>query len=110
MGQIPVQQLAKMMGIAEQDLIFKLKSIGVRVDEKDPQIDTEVMQAILQGKRLTQPREVILRDAEEQKNAPPPPPQRRVPTRRPTGSRTAISCASYWASRCPASRARTSIG
>ena len=46
MGKIPVQQLAKMMGIAEQDLVFKLKSIGVRVDEKEPHIDTEIVQAI----------------------------------------------------------------
>ncbi len=83
MGKIPVQQLAKMMGISEQDLVFKLKSIGVRVDDKEPHIDTEVMQALIQGKRLTQPREVILRDKED-KSAPPPP--RRPPARRPTGS------------------------
>ena len=83
MGKIPVQQLAKMMGIAEQDLIFKLKSIGVRVDDKEPAIDTEVVQAILQGKRLTQPREVILRDKADQGTAPPP---RRIQPRRPTGS------------------------
>ena len=83
MGKIPVQQLAKMMGISEQDLVFKLKSIGVRVDDKEPHIDTEVMQALIQGKRLTQPREVILRDKED-KSAPPPP--RRPAPRRPTGS------------------------
>ncbi len=67
MDKIPVEQLAKMMGIAKQDLMFKLRSIGVRVDEENPFIDTEIVKAIVQGKRLTQPREVILRDAEEKK-------------------------------------------
>ena len=83
MGKIPVEQLAKMMGISEQDLTFKLKSIGVRVDEKE--IDSEVVQAMLQGKRMTQPREVILRDKEDKTAAAAAP--RRVPPRRvPTGS------------------------
>ena len=51
-----------MMGIANQDLVFKLKSIGVRVEGDDAHIDTDIISAILQGKKLPHPREVILRD------------------------------------------------
>jgi len=51
-----------MMAISNQDLIFKLKSIGVRVEGDDAHIDTDIIQAILQGKKLPHPREVILRD------------------------------------------------
>ena len=51
-----------MMGISNQDLVFKLKSIGVRVEGDDAGIDTDIIQAILQGKKLPHPREVILRD------------------------------------------------
>src|SRR3954449_13518950 len=62
MGKIRVQDLAKRMGISNQDLVFKLKSIGARVEGEDAQIDTDIIQAILQGKKLPHPREVILRD------------------------------------------------
>ena len=82
MGKIKVQDLAKRMGVAEQDLLFKLKSIGVRVDEQDL-IDSSVIQAILEGKRLPQPREVILRDEEAKATAPSrrrPPPRRMPPS------------------------------
>ena len=50
MGKIRVQDLAKMMNLPSQELIFKLKSIGVRVEGDDAQIDTDTLQAILQGK------------------------------------------------------------
>ncbi|MEM1204741.1 MAG: translation initiation factor IF-2 [Acidobacteriota bacterium] len=53
-----------MMKLPEQDLMFKLKSIGVRIEGEDAAIDSDIIQAILQGKRLPQPREVILRDNE----------------------------------------------
>src|SRR5436305_13582749 len=66
MGKIRVQDLARMMQISNQDLIFKLKSIGVRVEGDDAQLDTDIIQAILAGKKLPHPREVILRDAPEQ--------------------------------------------
>ena len=81
MGKIRIRELAEKMGVPEQDLLFKLKSIGVRVDEEDAQIDTSVIQAILEGKRLPQPREVILRD-EEAKASAPASPRRRAPQRR----------------------------
>jgi translation initiation factor IF-2 len=90
MGKIRVQDLAKMMAISNQDLIFKLKSIGVRVEGDDAAIDTDIIQAILQGKKLPHPREVILRDeqspsgvdpARRRAAAAPPPPQ--IPSRRP---------------------------
>ena len=66
MGKIRVQDLAKMMGISNQDLVFKLKSIGVRVEGDDAHIDTDIINAILQGKKLPHPREVILRDEQAQ--------------------------------------------
>ncbi len=79
MGKIRVQDLARMMSISNQDLVFKMKSIGVRVEGDDAHIDSETLQAIIQGKKLPHPREVILRDepaaAEVQrKRAPAPAP------------------------------------
>ncbi len=76
-----------MMGISNQDLVFKLKSIGVRVEGDDAHIDTDIVTAILQGKKLPHPREVILRDEQ----APPvdatrrrgPAPAPAAPARRP---------------------------
>ena len=35
MGKIRVKDLAQKMGVPEQDLLFKLKSIGVRVDDEE---------------------------------------------------------------------------
>ncbi len=86
-----------MMGISNQDLVFKLKSIGVRVEGDDAHIDTDIVQAILQGKKLPHPREVILRD-EQTPNAvdparrrtaaaPPPPTAARRPPPSPLGPR-----------------------
>jgi translation initiation factor IF-2 len=82
MGKIRVQDLAKKMGIGNQDLLFKLRSIGVRVEGDDANIDTDIIAAILQGKSLPNPREVILRDEQAKTTAPPP---RRRPT--PAGRR-----------------------
>jgi translation initiation factor IF-2 len=48
----------------DQDLIFKLRSIGVRVEGKDALVDTDVLKAVLEGKRVATPREVIVRDEE----------------------------------------------
>jgi translation initiation factor IF-2 len=96
MGKIRVQDLAKMMGISNQDLVFKLKSIGARVEGDDAQIDTDIIQAILQGKKLPHPREVILRDETPSAGAPvrgraaaapPPPMAARRPPANPLGSR-----------------------
>ncbi len=89
MGKIRLKDLAQMMGLPEQDLMFKLKSIGVRLEGEDAAIDSDMIQAVLQGKRLTQPREVILRDDSEapapaptpgrpRQPAPPPGPRRRT--------------------------------
>jgi len=96
MGKIRVQDLARMMGVSNQDLLFKLKSIGVRVEGDDAHIDTDIIQAILQGKKLPHPREVILRDQEEAQEASPAAARRRGPRRppvnplRPTRPRTQI--------------------
>jgi translation initiation factor IF-2 len=72
MAKIRVQDLARMMQIPEQDLVFKLRSLGVRVEGEDAGIEAEALQAILQGKKLTSPREVIMDDGA----APLPPPGR----------------------------------
>jgi translation initiation factor IF-2 len=98
MGKIRVQDLARMMGISNQDLVFKLKSIGVRVEGDDAAIDTDIIQAILQGKKLPHPREVILRDEpapaepSRRRAAAPPPPARRPAANplRPNRPRTLI--------------------
>jgi len=79
MAKIRVQDLATMMGIPQQDLVFKLRSIGVRVEGEEAGVEMEMLQAILQGKKLTSPREVIMDDAEQ---APAPP--RRAGTPAPT--------------------------
>jgi energy-coupling factor transporter ATP-binding protein EcfA2 len=52
MGKIRVQDLAKMMGISNQDLVFKLKSIGASIEGDDAHIDTEIIQAILHPRTL----------------------------------------------------------
>ena len=77
-----------MMGISNQDLVFKLKSIGVRVEGDDAAIDTDIIQAILQGKKLPHPREVILRDEQTpvepaRRRTAAPPPQARRPAANP---------------------------
>ena len=74
MGKIRLQDLAKRMNVAEQDLLFKFRSIGVRVEGEDAMIDTDIIKALLEGKKIAGPqREVILRD----RAAPPPAPRRR---------------------------------
>ncbi len=90
MGKIRLKDLAQMMGLPEQDLMFKLKSIGVRMEGEDAAIDSDMIQAILQGKRLTQPREVILRDDSDARTPAPAPRRRRrpagpAPLKRPRG-------------------------
>lgn len=63
MGKIRITDLARMMGISSQDLIYKLKSIGVRPEGDDACIDTDIIQAILQGKKLPSSRETMLKKA-----------------------------------------------
>ena len=74
-----------MMSISNQDLVFKMKSIGVRVEGDDAHIDSETLQAIIQGKKLPHPREVILRDepaaAEAQRKRTPAPAPASAPIR-----------------------------
>ncbi len=47
MGKIRLKDLARSMHVPEQDLMFKLKSIGVRLDGDDPVIDSDIIQADL---------------------------------------------------------------
>ena len=81
MPKIRVSDIAKKMGVPEQDLLFKLKSIGVRVEGEQGLVDMELIKALLQGKQLPQApqREVILRDPQAQADQP-------APTRRPPSS------------------------
>ena len=46
MSKIRVHDLARSMGLENQDLVFKLKSIGVRVEGDEALIDTDIIQAI----------------------------------------------------------------
>jgi translation initiation factor IF-2 len=89
MAKIRVKDIAQRMKVPEQDLLFKLKSIGVRVEGEDASIEAEVIQALLQGKQMPQTpqREVIMRDTDTAAAAPaaavrrarPTPPTRRQP-------------------------------
>jgi translation initiation factor IF-2 len=120
MGKVRVQDLALMMGISNQDLVFKLKSIGVRVEGDDAHIDTDIISAILQGKKLPHPREVILRDgpaaaespAAARRRAPVAPPVRRPPANplRPNRPRTLIQKVEPRIQTLPASERPVPIG
>ena len=55
MGKIRVQDLARTIGMEDQDLIFKLRSIGVRVEGADALVETEILKAVLDGKKLAAP-------------------------------------------------------
>ena len=86
MGKIRLEDLARKMGVPEQDLMFKLRSIGVRVEGEDSMIDSDIIQAVLMGKKLPQPREVILRD-EPEAGGVEPPVARPAPKSKPSGKR-----------------------
>ena len=103
MGKIRVTDLATMMGVSHQDLVFKLRSIGVRVEGEEAAVESEILQAILAGKKLASPREVIMDDSAPEgaspaarrtgAAAPPAPAARRttaLPPLRPTRPRTLI--------------------
>ncbi len=103
MGKIRVTDLATMMGVSHQDLVFKLRSIGVRVEGEEAAVESEILQAILAGKKLASPREVIMDDSAPEgappaarragAPAPPTPAARRttaLPPLRPTRPRTLI--------------------
>jgi translation initiation factor IF-2 len=103
MGKIRVTDLATMMGVSHQDLVFKLRSIGVRVEGEEAAVESEILQAILAGKKLASPREVIMDDSAPEGAAaaarrpgvpvPPAPAARRttaLPPLRPTRPRTLI--------------------
>ncbi len=84
MAKIRVHDLARMMGIPEQDLVFKLRSLGVRVEGEEG-VEAEALQAILQGKKLASPREVFMDDTAPAAQQPrpvgsvaPPPAARRL--------------------------------
>ena len=84
MGKIRLEDLARKMGLPQQDLMFKLRSIGVRIEGEDAEIDSDIIQAILLGKKLPQPREVILRDDSEAPAPVPRPVAKPAPTLRPS--------------------------
>ena len=95
MGKVRVTDLARKIGMAEQDLLFKLRSIGVRIEGDDAQVDTDVLKAVFEGKRLATPREVIVRDEDSGRPAAAPrtgapSPGRRLPAEPPRPTRRAI--------------------
>jgi translation initiation factor IF-2 len=84
-----VGDLAQQMGVTVEELIFKLRSIGVDVTSAEHTLDLSTVRDIITGQTLVRrPREVIVRQsaaAEEQRKAPVPAmerPKRRRPGRR----------------------------
>jgi translation initiation factor IF-2 len=85
-----VGDLAQQMGVTAEELIFKLRSIGVDVTNEDNTLDLSTVRDIITGQTLVRrPREVIVRQSsagpEEQRKAPVPAierPRRRRPARR----------------------------
>ena len=61
MVKIRVEDLAQQMGVSPKDILFMLKSIGVDVAGPPAAIDDSTVLAIIQGKTLPGPREVIIR-------------------------------------------------
>jgi translation initiation factor IF-2 len=88
-----VGDLAQQMGVSVEELIFKLRSIGVDVTTAENTLDLSTVRDIITGQTLVRrPREVIVRQAatgaEEQRKAPAPPVERlkrRRPGRRGVG-------------------------
>jgi len=68
MAKVRLSDLAKKMNIPDKDLIFKLQSLGVQVEDSSQALDNEVIVAILTGKKLAsaRPRQVIMRDEKPQ--------------------------------------------
>ena len=87
-----VGDLARQMNLPVEELVFKLRSIGVDVTKPEDTLDLATVKSIITGETLQRrPREVIVRKeptaAEEQKKAPAPAVsglKRRRPTRRST--------------------------
>ena len=88
-----VGDLAQQMGVTVEELIFKLRSIGVDVTSADHTLDLSTVRDIITGQTLVRrPREVIVRQgtqgAEDKHKAPAPTlerPKRRRPGRRAVG-------------------------
>ncbi len=88
-----VGDLAHQMGVSVEELIFKLRSIGVDVTSADNTLDLSTVRDIITGQTLVRrPREVIVRQgtagADEKHKVPVPTverPKRRRPTRRAVG-------------------------
>jgi len=88
-----VGDLAQQMGVSVEELIFKLRSIGVDVTSADHTLDLSTVRDIITGQTLVRrPREVIVRQgtagAEDKHKAPAPTlerPKRRRPGRRAVG-------------------------
>ena len=88
-----VGDLAQQMGVTAEELIFKLRSIGVDVTSADNTLDLSTVRDIITGQTLVRrPREVIVRQgtqgADDKHKAPAPTverPKRRRPGRRGVG-------------------------
>src|SRR5512136_3170899 len=87
-----VGDLAQQMGVTVEELIFKLRSIGVDVTSAEHTLDLSTVRDIITGQTLVRrPREVIVRQStatEEQRKAPVPALER---TKRRRPGRRAVS-------------------
>ena len=61
-GTIKIQDLANAMNKNPKELLFELQSIGVKVQSVDDVIPPEVVQALISGKPLEAPNQVIIRE------------------------------------------------
>jgi len=70
MQQLRVVDLARTMGITPNELIFKLRSIGVSVATEEDTLDLATVKAIITGETLRKPsREVFVRIDNQQEDA-----------------------------------------
>ena len=70
MQQLRVVDLARTMGITSNELIFKLRSIGVSVATEEDTLDLATVKAIITGETLRKPsREVFVRIDSQQEDA-----------------------------------------
>jgi hypothetical protein len=78
-AKFKISDIAKKMGKSEKDVIYQLQSLGAEVSDPNQDLEPEVIQALITGKKLTmRTRSVIMREDKKHvaaKKAAPPPPQ-----------------------------------
>src|SRR5947209_7430442 len=62
-AKIRVSDIAKKMGKSEKDVIFQLQSLGAEVTDPSQELQPEVIQALITGKKLmARSKTIILRE------------------------------------------------